>query len=229
MTAEEQFLARVAARLGRREPLSAPPARPAGFARSDYGPTDPARLADRFQAEAELVGARVHRAPDPAAVAPLILALLQAEVAGGTVVCWDDPALERLGLRQPLEAAGFHLEPFGPAGVAAASQAVAGITGCDWAVAETGTLVLQSGSPHAGRPRGRVVGLLPPVHIAILHLDQLVYSMMDVFRALQGQPLGSQVIFATGPSRSADIENDLSIGVHGPGRVHVVMVGGQGA
>ena len=69
----------------------------------------------------------------------------------------------------------------------------------------------------------RVVGLLPPVHIAIVRREQLVFSALAVFRRLAAAPIPPQVVFASGPSRSADIENDLSIGVHGPGQVHVIL------
>lgn len=235
MTAEDRFLAQIASRLGRPAPLTAPPARPARSQRQHFGLMGAAALADRFQAEAEQVGARVHRAADRASVGPLVTSVLQQaaegapgakQAAGGTVLRWDDPRLDDLGLEPALAAAGFTLAPFGNNSMMAASHAVAGITGCDWAVAETGTMVLKS-APFAGaRPRGRVVSLLPPLHIAIVFTSQLTYSMLEVLQALQADPLPAQVIFATGPSRSADIENDLSIGVHGPKEVHIILVAG---
>jgi L-lactate dehydrogenase complex protein LldG len=54
--------------------------------------------------------------------------------------------------------------------------------------------------------------------------EQIVYSSVSVFRRLAAGPMPSQVIFKSGPSRSSDIENDLSIGVHGPGHLHVILL-----
>jgi len=104
---------------------------------------------------------------------------------------------------------------------------VSGITGADFAIAETGTLVLGSSRPGvAGGPgRGRTVALLPPIHIAVVRKEQFVYTPAHVFQRLrQLGVMPSQVIFASGPSRSADIENDLSIGVHGPCQAHVIII-----
>jgi len=105
-----------------------------------------------------------------------------------------------------------------------------GITGCQFAVADTGSVVL-----IASRTAGRVVSLLPSVHIVLLHASQIVTRMGEVWAGLAGQRTGSQgepwpaaVNFITGPSRSSDIENDLSIGVHGPAAV-IAFVLAEGA
>lgn len=232
---EREFLQRVAARLGRRGAAAAarPDWQPAAPL-PDPGPPDAGGLVERFVLEAEKLSTRVHPVGGPAEVAPRVVAILAEVGLPGSVVRWDDPTLDGLGLDAALGAAGFRVVPVRHGDesrrtVAAAEQAVAGVTGADAAVAETGTLVLASSRPGTpGAPgRGRTVSLLPPVHIAVLRREQVLYSALTVFRRLAGGPLPSQVVFASGPSRSADIENDLSIGVHGPKQVHVIIIGGR--
>jgi len=99
------------------------------------------------------------------------------------------------------------------------SRADVGITGCACAIADTGTLVMM-----AGPGRGRSVSLLPTVHIAIIRQSQIRHRMGEVMAELS--PLGqmpSAVHFISGPSRSSDIENDQSIGVHGPAALYVLI------
>lgn len=100
------------------------------------------------------------------------------------------------------------------------SAAGVGVTGCDAAIAETASLALFS------RPgRSRPVSLLPPVHIAIVQPQQFCYSMAEFFAAHAGDLCtAASCTFITGPSRTADIELTLTLGIHGPGRV-VVIVG----
>ena len=79
----------------------------------------------------------------------------------------------------------------------------------------------------AGQQSGRTTSVYAPVHICIAYTNQLVY---DVREALQGMKerydknLPSQITFATGPSRTADIEKTLVVGVHGPKEVYVFLV-----
>jgi len=95
-----------------------------------------------------------------------------------------------------------------------------GLTWADYGVAYTGTLALYA-QPH----QGRTVSLLPDTHIAILNSSQIVPTMstvIDKIKSLEAMP--STINFISGPSRSADIEMDLSIGVHGPYRIRVIVV-----
>ena len=107
---------------------------------------------------------------------------------------------------------------------ALAARADIGITGVDYAVAETGTCVL------IARPGvSQLVSLLPPVHIAVVRRGQVLPSLDELF-ALRREDfmdgaLGSYMSLITGPSRSADIESTLVTGMHGPGEVHMVLVG----
>ena len=100
-----------------------------------------------------------------------------------------------------------------------------GITGADYAVAETGSVVVL---PRKGL--SRLVSLVPPVHLAIVRPKDLVENIDDVFlfRRLEylrnGGDMGSYLNFITGPSRTADIEMRLVVGVHGPREVYLVLL-----
>jgi L-lactate dehydrogenase complex protein LldG len=101
----------------------------------------------------------------------------------------------------------------------------AGITGVDYVLAESGTLVLSSATEGA-----QVASLAPPIHIALYRRSQLVGSLDDVLAKLPissspNQPTaGRSVVFITGTSRTADIEQILIRGVHGPREVHAILV-----
>jgi L-lactate dehydrogenase complex protein LldG len=96
-----------------------------------------------------------------------------------------------------------------------------GITSAEYALADTGTLVTFSNSREA-----RLVSLLPPAHIAVLPRERMLSGLDELF-TLHPHPSSetSAMVLITGPSRTADIEQILVRGVHGPGRVVVVLVG----
>lgn len=96
------------------------------------------------------------------------------------------------------------------------------ITGCEALVARTGTIVMST-----GQPSGRTVSVYAPVHICIAYTKQLVYDLKDALQMLKdkyGERLPSLITFATGPSRTADIEKTLVVGVHGPKEVYCFLV-----
>ena len=97
-----------------------------------------------------------------------------------------------------------------------------GLTEADYALADTGTLALLSGPG-----RGRSLSLLPPVHVALLRPGQVLSGMDELFAQL-GRDLvfreTSCLTLITGPSRTADIELELTIGVHGPRELHVIVL-----
>lgn len=95
-----------------------------------------------------------------------------------------------------------------------------GITGAQWAIAETGTLVLEAKSE-----RHRLVSLVPAMHIAILGAGRILGTMSEALAAVStAGELSRTVTFVTGPSRTSDIELTLAIGVHGPARLHVIVI-----
>ena len=192
-------------------------------------------LRRRFAAELARLNVRLHEVDDPARAAAVIVGVAVGAAGGRPVLVWDDPLLAGLGVVQALAQAGVEAVAWGACegglaegqggGRAArelAAQAAVGITTAHYAVAATGTLALASGPG-----RGRSVSLLPWVHVAVVDERALVATVEELFERLAaGQELPSSVALVTGPSRSADIENDLSIGVHGPGELHVVLLCG---
>lgn len=141
------------------------------------------------------------------------------------LVRWDVAELEELGADGPLAEAGVEvavwrdLEDFRDV----AGKADVGLSTSAWAVAETGTLVLEHG---AGM--GRTVTLLPPTYIAVVPVERMLRTVPEAVERYADVPAGglpANVCFHTGPSRSGDIEMTLFVGMHGPGDVHVVLVG----
>lgn len=95
----------------------------------------------------------------------------------------------------------------------------AGVSEASYGLADTGSVVLAAAPDE---PRAR--SLLPAVHVTILREDRILPGLDELFAAV-GATLPSALAIVTGPSRSADIEQRLTVGVHGPGEVHVVLVG----
>jgi L-lactate dehydrogenase complex protein LldG len=96
------------------------------------------------------------------------------------------------------------------------------ITGCEYLVARTGSIVLS-----AAQQSGRNTSVYAPVHICIAYTDQLVYDVKDALLGIKdkyGDNIPSLITFATGPSRTADIEKTLVVGVHGPKEVYLFLV-----
>lgn len=98
----------------------------------------------------------------------------------------------------------------------------ASITGCELLVARTGTIVLS-----AAQQNGRTASVYAPVHICVAYTYQLVYDVKDALQKLTekfGDGLPSFITFASGPSRTADIEKTLVTGVHGPKEVYLFLI-----
>jgi L-lactate dehydrogenase complex protein LldG len=96
-----------------------------------------------------------------------------------------------------------------------------GLTGCFCAIGETGTLLLLGGAMTP-----KVTALLPETHICVVKKSRIVPTMEDAFQLMRdeiGEPPRA-TFFVSGPSRTADIEQTIVIGAHGPYRVHVILV-----
>jgi len=94
-----------------------------------------------------------------------------------------------------------------------------GVTTAQAAIAETGTLVLDS-----SRERNRLVSLVPPIHIAIVDASSIFQTLGEALAFIhQDGNISPAVTFITGPSRTADIELTLAIGVHGPQELYVIV------
>jgi L-lactate dehydrogenase complex protein LldG len=109
--------------------------------------------------------------------------------------------------------AGFHVHRG-----AAPELPEAGVSEALYGLADTGSVVLAA-SPEEPRARS----LLPFAHVSLLREDRILPGLEQLFEAVGGD-LPSALAIVTGPSRSADIEQKLVVGVHGPGEVHVVLV-----
>jgi L-lactate dehydrogenase complex protein LldG len=116
------------------------------------------------------------------------------------------------------EAAGFTVHRGG----AAPSIEGAGVSQALYGLADTGSVVLAA-SPEEPRARS----LLPLVHVSVLDESRVLPGLAELFEAV-GDDLPSALAIVTGPSRSADIEQHLVVGVHGPGEVHVVLTSASG-
>ena len=98
----------------------------------------------------------------------------------------------------------------------------ASITGCELLIARTGSLLMSS-----AQLSGRTVSVYAPIHICVAYTNQLVYDIkegLQVIRQKYSGKLPSLITLATGPSRTADIEKTLVVGVHGPGEVYVFLI-----
>ncbi len=168
-----------------------------------------------FVAMAEEAAATVARVAGEHDVPQAIAGYLAEHNLPSAAAIAPDPALDALPWqRAPLLALRR--------GRAEGSDAV-GITGAFAAVAETGTLMLNSGPEHPS-----TLNSLPDTHIVVLRRDQVVGSYEDGWARLRarGRGMPRTVTFVTGPSRTADIEQTIQLGAHGPRRLHIVLVDG---
>lgn len=145
------------------------------------------------------------------------------------ILCWEPAQLPLPGLAEALLARGISLIPSrltGPDRKTALDrlgQIEVGLTGAAAGLARTGSLVL-----HAAAARGRLASLMPAVHYAILRADQLypdLAAWLATSDAASDIAASSNTVIITGPSRSADIAQTLTLGAHGPKELHVVLIG----
>jgi len=159
----------------------------------------------------EELGGRAHRTADARAV-------VAAAIEGKTAVASNAPYLAECGI---LSLPGVR------SGITdrdelreACASADAGITSADYALADTGTLVLLSSPREA-----RLISLLPPIHIAVVPRGRILTGLDELFSILPNpSEQTSSMLLITGPSRTADIEQILIRGVHGPGQITVLVV-----
>ena len=192
-------------------------------------------LAARLQRELVGVGGSVVRVKHVAEAAQYITRLAK-EKGAEVVVRWQSDLLDTLEIDDALHAGGANVHTAAPTSEDDAAsrrqelrdllaRADLGLSGVDAVIAETGTLMLTA---QPGQMRG--VSLLPPVHVALARTDQVVATFADALRTVQRagedvqQNLTSCISFVTGPSRTGDIELKLTVGVHGPGELHLVLL-----
>lgn len=203
----DAFLDAVRERLGKLSPVELPTALPTTPASGD------GRLFDRFAAELAAVGgeAREIRADRLAGAVASVAEGMRSAVIG------DLPDGLGPAVTEGLVQGSCEILP---PGRDAAEEADLGVTGAEFGVASTGSVLLASG---AGRPRA--TSLLPPTHLVVLPADRLLPGFEELVAELPHLAAQtSQLVLVSGPSRTSDIEMTLVRGVHGPGRVVVLVV-----
>jgi L-lactate dehydrogenase complex protein LldG len=215
MSGRDHILERIRTRLARRERgiterRAAVEAHIDAHRRSPQ-PQPPVDLISSFSERALKLASTCEHVPHAADVPQAIRRYLAEHELPGSAVCW--PALASLD--------------WSGAGLAVAARTargddLIGITGAYCGIAETGTLALLSGPDTPGS-----VSLLPETHIAVLACERVVAAMEDVWALLRAEhgAMPRAVNFVSGPSRTADIEQTVTLGAHGPSRVHIVLVG----
>lgn len=206
-SSRDRILARIQDALGQRGPTPPPPS----VSRRDPAPDLLARFHERLAAVAGRC-VRPDRERDVATTIEHELRRANAQTiafGGGEVMD---------ALRQQLAARGFStIAADAPTDEVAAADA--GITEAQWGVAETGTIALDDRAMRARR-----ASLLPRLHIAVLDSQRMLATLDDLFVMAKGGGLVPHALtLITGPSRTADIELQLVIGVHGPGELCVVL------
>ena len=114
---------------------------------------------------------------------------------------------------------GFHARSWREMTADEAYDFDAGLTEVDYAVAETGSLVIRHRPEH-----GRLISLVPFVHVAIVEPRKLLPDLIDLFEVLAREGSGSGVTMISGPSKTADIEMNTVTGVHGPNVVKAFLL-----
>jgi len=127
--------------------------------------------------------------------------------------------LDRLDVPRVLREAGFDVRLWTEMSLDDLYDIDASVTDVWRVVAETGSLVMRASAEH-----GRALSLVPPLHVAIVEPKNCLADLMDLFELLTHEGAGSATHIITGPSKTADIEMNLVIGVHGPGAVEVFLL-----
>lgn len=184
-------------------------------------PKQVADVAGLFVERAKAMLCTVACVPDAQAAVREVASYLAQNKLTGTVAVW--PALEEAFRPHGLLSALNTVEGCQSRLGAPQGSDLIGLSGVACAVAETGTLCFASNSAEPASTH-----LLPETHIALVYADQIVHTMEHAFERLreQGRQAPRALNFVSGPSRTADIEQTIVLGAHGPYRVHVVVIEG---
>lgn len=179
---------------------------------------------ERFLQQVEAVDGHTHLVGSDAEAGRLIDALLE-QYGATSYLGWDPDHLPISGLAERLRATPLEaVVPGNPEGrleqQSGYMDLLAGITGASAGLAESGSIVLESGP---GRPR--MASLIPLVHIALLRKENITQSLSHwIADHPEAASDTSNLFMITGPSRTADIEQTLNLGVHGPRHLHVIVL-----
>lgn len=216
--ARTAVLGRIRAALTRSHVHAASPSEPAPTPRAPC--IEPAERVERFAQGLQSVGGRPHLAADLAGAARQLAEI--ARSCGARSIAVSDSALAR----ELASAAGLGGSCFdGWSDRERLFAADLGLSAAQAGIAQTGSLVLDSSAE-----RHRLVSLVPPVHVAVLRAEAIVGDLGEALAGLgRGDDVAQAVTLITGPSRTADIELELVIGVHGPRELHVIVLKESGA
>ncbi|WP_067924954.1 LutC/YkgG family protein [Alicyclobacillus shizuokensis] len=216
---EQAFLARIRERLGRQDGAPVAPYRRGApefwTGRSLSSADRVSTFVERFAQQ----GGQAWVCPDLTDLHNRLEGFLR-DLAPPAIGVWGGDTLKEFQIDGLL--ARFTVLRWGEAPAKSFADTHVGITGCAAAIADTGTLMMA-----ADAWRGRSVHLLPTVHIALLHARQIKTRLGEALPK-PGERVPSSLHFVSGPSRSSDIENDLSIGVHGPAAVYALVLAVEG-
>lgn len=181
---------------------------------------DPTLLVKRFQRSLEAVGGQFIAVADVNEAAAEVSRIVE-NLAARRIAMTDSPLVTRVMKQLSLNA-----ELIVHATTTELFQCDLGLTGAQWAIAETGTLVLES-----GQERHRLTSLVPTVHVALIEASRVRQTLGEVLQDLDARraDLSRTITFITGPSRTSDIELTLAIGVHGPAELYVIVLKGGAA
>ena len=186
---------------------------------SGDGLPDSSNVVDLFKSSLEAVDGRCIVVRGEAEVAQALTRIIndlqKTNLRAQRIAISDVPEVERLMHLTDLEIEAMSIAP----NAAEIFSYDVGITTAQAAIAETGTLVLDSTDE-----RHRLASLVPPVHIAIVDASRIVRTLGEALALMrEGKEISPAVTFVTGPSRTADIELTLTIGVHGPQELYVII------
>jgi L-lactate dehydrogenase complex protein LldG len=167
-------------------------------------------LINNFKRNLDLVGGHCYIVSDKSEAADTSFKIIDS-LSGTNIAISDSPIVAAITNDLAVEAV-VNADP------AYLFASDVGITGAQYAIAETGTLVLESDAE-----RHRLTSLVPPVHICILEAGNIRQTLGEILEIIQSD-LSRTVTFITGASRTSDIELTLAIGVHGPRELHVVII-----
>lgn len=173
--------------------------------------TDVRKFLDNFTASADMLGIHIEVASDEREAAVLIESVIDRTGAKKIAVSNSQLVSE---VTEIIETVEFTRN----ASIDFLFDSDLGITSAQWAIAETGTLVLEAESEDH-----RLISLVPPVHLCLLEASKIRQTLGEILE-LTGSNLGHAITFVTGASRTSDIELTLAIGVHGPGELHIIIL-----
>jgi len=177
-------------------------------------------LFNKFKEKAESVNAEVYRFKDKHEAIKFILAFLEEGNFKSSDFNWLNNSFlndsDKRYISEKFPGINFEVS------LQSATQAKVGISEIEWAIANSGTLVHDATSFDS-----RIISMLPEVHIAIVSTSKLLEDLASLLNRFHPQK-AHYLAFITGPSRTADIERVLTIGVHGPERLIIVFVDDMG-